>query len=110
MNVSEVMDIDSTGFNSTKLEVGDKITIQKMNVKKVESIGEDVAEFKTVDGERHSFAKTIVGQARSEKWNDLVEKCVEKDASDGLNAWVVEKTAEGTGRPMLALSWFPPKP
>ena len=48
-------------------------------------------------------------RAKSEYWNDGVEKCVSKDASDGLDVYVVEKEAEGTGRIMLALSMFPPK-
>ena len=36
-------------------------------------------------------------------------KCTKKDASDGLDAWVIEKPAEGSNRTMLALSMFPAK-
>ena len=73
------------------------------------SLGSDIVEIKTTEGLRHSFGKTVIGQAKSEYWNDVVEKCVSKDASDGLDVYVVEKEAEGTGRIMLALSMFPPK-
>ena len=78
-------------------------------VKHVETTDADVAEIKTTEGLRHSFGKAIIGQAKSEYWNDVVEKCLDKDASDGLDVWVVEKLAEGTGRTMLSLSMFPPK-
>lgn len=109
MNVSEVLDIEGSFSGSQKLEVGDKITIQEFKVKFVEGVGSDVAEIKTTDGLRHSFGKAVIGQAKSEYWNDLVKKCVEKDAADGLDCWVIERTAEGTNRTMLALSMFPPK-
>ena len=109
MLVSEVLDIETSGSNSVKLEAGDKITIQGFLVKHVDSTDADVAEIKTTKGLRHSFGKAVIGQAKSEYWNDVVDKCLEKDASDGLDVWVVEKTAEGTGRIMLSLSMFPPK-
>lgn len=109
MNVSKVLDIESSHGNSVALRSGDKIIIQGFKVKHVESVGSDVAEIKTTDGMKHSFGKTIIGQARSEYWNDVVEKCLAKDAGDGLDCWVVEKQAEGTGRTMLSLSMFPPK-
>lgn len=109
MLVSDVLDIESSGSNSVKLEAGDKITVQGFTVKHVDTTDADVAEIKTTEGLRHSFGKAIVGQARSEYWNDVVAKCLEKDASDGLDVWVVEKQAEGTGRTMLSLSMFPPK-
>ena len=109
MLVSDVLDIETTGSNSVKLEAGDKITVQGFLVKYIESTGADVAEIKTTKGLRHSFGKAIVGQAKSDYWNDVVEKCLEKDASDGLDIWVVEKLAEGTNRPMLSMSMFPPK-
>ena len=70
---------------------------------------EEVVEISTTEGLRHSFGKTIIGQAKSDYWTDVVEKCVEKDAADGLDAYVVEKEAEKTGRMMLCLSMFPPK-
>ncbi|MFM7796009.1 MAG: hypothetical protein ACKO7N_04525 [Candidatus Nitrosotenuis sp.] len=110
MNVSDVLDIESNYGNSVALKVGDKIVIQGFKVKHVEGVGSDVAEIKTTTGMRHSFGKTIIGQAKSEYWNSVVKKCVDKDASDGLDAWVVEKIAEKTNRPMLSLSMFPPKP
>mgnify|MGYP003661355740 FL=1 len=109
MLVSDVLDIETTGSNSVKLEAGDKITVQGFSTKYIESTGADVAEIKTTKGLRHSFGKAIVGQAKSDYWNDVVEKCLEKDASDGLDIWVVEKLAEGTNRPMLSMSMFPPK-
>lgn len=109
MLVSDVLDIEVSQGNSTALKAGDKVTIQGFNVKFVEQTGADVAEMKTTDGTKHSFGKAIVGQAKSEYWNDVVEKCVKKDASDGLDCWVVERPAEGTGRTMLSLSMFPPK-
>ena len=111
MNVTEVLDIgsESTGSNSTALKAGDKITVKGFNVKYVESTGADVAEIETTEGTRHSFGKAIIGQAKSDYWNDVVEKCLEKDSEDGLDVWVVEKQAEGTNRTMLSLSMFPPK-
>jgi|TARA_R110000824_G_scaffold12395_3_gene54338 hypothetical protein len=109
MNVSEVVDIDGSFQNSTAIIAGDKITIQGFTVKHVESLGSDVAEIKTTSGLRHSFGKAVVGQAKSEYWNDIVTKCIKKDASDGLDVYVVEREAEGTGRMMLSLSMFPPK-
>ena len=109
MLVSDVLDIETSGSNSVKLEAGDKITVQGFLVKYVETTDADVAEIKTTKGLRHSFGKAIIGQAKSDYWNDVVEKCLEKDAADGLDVWVVEKTAEGTGRIMLSLSMFPPK-
>lgn len=110
MLVSDVLDIDTSRSNSVKLEAGDKITVQGFLVKYVETTDADVAEIKTTKGLRHSFGKAVIGQAKSEYWNNVVKKCLEKDAADGLDVWVVEKTAEGTGRTMLSLSMFPPKP
>ena len=60
MNVSEVLDVEGS-FDSTPLKAGDKIIIQKMSIKHVDSVGADVAEIKTTEGQRHSFAKAIVG-------------------------------------------------
>ena len=110
MHVSDVLDIESSYGNSVALKAGDKITIQGFNVKHVEGVGADVAEIKTTEGTKHSFGKTIIGQAKSEYWNDVVQKCLDKDASDGLDCWVIERPAEGTNRNMLSLSMFPPKP
>ena len=80
-----------------------------MELKHVDSVGADVAEITTTEGKRHSFAKAIVGQAKSEHWLFAVTKCVEKDASDGLDAYVIEKPAEGSNRMMLTLSMYPKK-
>lgn len=109
MKVSEVLNMDSSFAQSTALKAGDKIVIQGFNIKPVEDVGADVVELKTTEGLRHSFGKTVIGQAKSDYWINAVAKCVDKDAADGLDAYVVEKIAEGTGRPMLALSMFPPK-
>ena len=106
MNVSEVLDVEGS-FDSTPLKAGDKIVIQKMELKHVDSVGADVAEITTTEGKRHSFAKAIVGQAKSEHWIFAVSKCVEKDASDGLDAYVIEKPAQGSNRMMLTLSMYP---
>ncbi len=38
-----------------------------------------------------------------------VEDVLIIDASDGLNAWCVEKNSTTTGRPMLTLTLFNPK-
>lgn len=108
MNVSEVLDIKQNDNNSKPLHAGDKVTVKGFNVHFVESVGAEVAEIETTEGLRHSFAKAIVGQAKSDYWKDVVEKCIEKDASDGLNAWVVERPATGSGRTLLALSMFEP--
>jgi hypothetical protein len=109
MNVSEVLDIEGSFEPSKPLEKGEKVVIQEMKVTNSEKYNCPVAEIKTTDGLRYSFAKTIIGQADSDKWKDIVEMCVKKDASNGLDAYVVELFAEGSGRPMLALSWYPPK-
>ena len=111
MNVTEVLDIETTEgkSNSIALKAGDKITVQGFSTKYVEGVGSDIAEIETTEGLRHSFGKAIVAQPRRDYWNDVVEKCLDKDASDGLDIWVVEKLAEGTNRPMLSMSMFPPK-
>ena len=109
MNVSEVLDIKGSHENSQKLVAGDKITIQGFKIKNVDEVGAEVVEISTTEGLRHSFGKTVIGQAKSDYWKDVVDKCVDKDAADGLDAYVVEKEAEKTGRMMLCLSMFPPK-
>lgn len=109
MNISEVLDIDGSFEQSRPLEVGEKITIQGFNVKSVEQVGAEVAEIKTTNGLRHSFGKAVIGQAKSAWWNEKVKACLDKDASDGLDAWVTEREAEGTGRQMVSLSAFKPK-
>jgi hypothetical protein len=109
MNVSEVLNIDSSFDRSEKLVAGQKIVIQGFKVKNVEEVGANVVEIQTTEGLRHSFGKAVIGQAKSDYWIDAVKKCVDKDAADGLDTYVVEKEAEGTGRMMLSLSMFPPK-
>jgi len=109
MNVSEVLDVEGS-FESKPLKEGDRICIQKMSIKHVPKYDVDnvkayVAEIETTEGKRHSFAKTIVGQADSKHWTVLVAKCVEKDASDGLDTIVETRTAQPSGRQMLALSF-----
>ena len=109
MNVSEVVDIEGSFQNSVAIKSGDKFTVQGFSVRHVESLGSDIVEIKTTEGLRHSFAKAVVGTAKSEKVHALVDKCLEKDASDGLDCWVVQRIAEGTGRPMIALEFKAPK-
>jgi hypothetical protein len=109
MLISEVSDSTANFEDSKPLEVGDHIVIQGLKVKYVEQYGSDIAEIKTTEGLRHSFAKAVVGTAKSEKVHALVDKCLEKDASDGLDCWVVQRIAEGTGRPMIALEFKAPK-
>tara|TARA_R110002020_G_scaffold11474_3_gene43153 strand:+ start:355 stop:687 length:333 start_codon:yes stop_codon:yes gene_type:complete len=109
MHVSKVLDIDGSFQQTTALVAGEKIVIQGFNVKDAPSVGAKVAEITTTDGLRHSFGKTIIGQAKSDYWIDTVKKCVDADSTDGLDVYVIEREAEGTGRMMLALSMFPPK-
>ena len=109
MKVSEVLDIDGSFERSTPLKAGEVILVQKFNVKFSEEIQSKVAEIQTTKGLRYSFAKTIVGQAESKYWIDTVQKAVDKDASDGLEVYVITKEAEGSGREMLALSMYEPK-
>ena len=109
MHVSKVSDIQGSFEPSKALTAGEKIVIQGFNVKDAESVGSPVAEIQTTEGLRHSFGKTIVGQEKSDYWKDIVTKCVEKYASDGLDCYVIEREAEVTCRIMLALSMFPPR-
>ena len=108
MDLAEVIDIKGNFEKGKKLEAGDKIVINGLNVKETEEYGK-VAEIQTTEGLRYSFAKAIVGMADSEKVKGFVAEALKKDASDGLNAWIVEKTSETSGRPMLALELFAPK-
>ena len=108
MNVTEVLDMGGASESSKPLAAGDTLKVLKFSVKYVDKIGADVAEITTPEGVRHTYAKSIVGQAKSEYWNDIVKKCVDKDASDGLDVWVLEKQATGSNRMMLTLSMFEP--
>ena len=110
MDISEVSDTPSGSFgDSTPLSKGEKITIQAFNVKHNEEYDSDVAEISTTNGLRYTYAKAIVGQAKSPWWNEKVADCVKKDAADGLTTYVIEREAEGTGRAMLALTAYKPK-
>jgi len=108
MNVTEVIEIEGSTPQSRPLVPGEKLVVQKFEVKNVEKVGADCAEISTTEGLRYTFAKAIVGQARSDYWIDCVKKCVEKDASDGLNVWVIEKVSNTSGRTMLSLTMYEP--
>ena len=109
MDLAEISDIQSSSYEKgTKLKAGDFIIIQGLSIKNTQEYG-DVAEIKTTEGLRYSFGKAIIGLAKSEKMKGHVAKAIKKDASDGLNAWCVEKNSTTTGRPMLTLSLFEPK-
>ena len=109
MKLSEVLDIDGTFERSTPLKAGDHISIQSCKEKHVEEVQASCVEIQTTEGLRHSFGKTIIGQLKSDYYQNAIKAGQEKDASDGVEFWVVEKEAEGTGRMMLALSMYPPK-
>ena len=86
------------------MKKGDSITIQGFKVKHNSKYDSNMIEIKTTDGLRHTFAKTIVGQGKPDGWwSEQVEKCVALDASDGLDAVVVERESNTTGNKMLAL-------
>ena len=103
MNLSKVLEPEPMQ-ESTKLQKGDKITIQGFKIKHSAKFDSDLVEITTTEGLRHTFAKTIIGQSKPDGWwVEQVAKCVALDASDGLNAVVVERIAEPSGRPMLAL-------
>ena len=103
MNISKVLDPEERE-DSTPLKKGDAITIQGFKVKHNSKYDSDMIEIKTTDGLRHTFAKTIVGQGKPDGWwSEQVEKCVALDASDGLDAVVVERESNTTGNKMLAL-------
>ena len=109
MNVSEVLDIKpSDNTKGQPIHPGDHFTVTGFEVKSVESVGADCALIHTKEGEYYSFAKAVVGQAKSEWWKGAVEKTLEKDASDGLNVWVVENPALGSDRTLISLSAFDP--
>ena len=108
MHISEIVDMGEN-TNSTPLKAGDFIKITKMSVKETEK--GKVAEIDTSNsGKRYSFGKAVIGKAESKIWNQRVSEAVHKDASDGLDVWVTEEIAKGSGRPMLQLSWFEPRP
>ena len=108
MNVTEVLEIEGASPTSKPIVVGEKFVVQKFEVKDVEKVGAKCAEITTTEGLRYTFAKAIVGQAKSPFWLEAVKKCVEKDASDGLNVWVQEKKSNTSGRPMLSLTMYEP--
>ena len=108
MHISKLVDMGDNA-DSTPLKVGDFLKITKMSTKEVEGKGL-VAEIETSNtGKRYSFGKAVIGKANSEIWNQRVAEAVAKDAADGLDVWVTEEIAKGSGRPMLQMSWFAPK-
>ena len=112
MNISKVLDPE-TKEDSTKLNVGDVITVQGFKVKHSSKYDSDLVEIQTTEGLRHTFAKAIVGQARGKDgntwWADQVAKCVALDASDGLDCVVVERESNTSGNKMLALETIKPE-
>lgn len=107
MHISEISEVSGNDFG-TKLQVGDFLKILKMSVKETDK--GKVAEIETSNtGKRYSFGKAVIGKAESKRWNEEVAKAVAKDSSDGLDVWVTEEIATGSGRPMLQLSWYAPK-
>jgi len=107
MHISEISEVSGNDFG-TKLQVGDFLKILKFSVKETDK-GE-VAEIETSNtGKRYSFGKAVLGKAKSQRWNEEVAKAVAKDSADGLDVWVTEEIATGSGRPMLQLSWFAPR-
>ena len=110
MNISEVLDIEPSEQSDSKpLTAGLHLVVKGFDKHFVEKVGSECAEIETTDGKYYSFAKAVVGQASSEWWKDVVAKAVEKDASSGLDIWVVERVSNSSGRPMLALSAYEPK-
>ena len=110
MNISEVLDIEPSEHSDSKpLTAGLHILVKGFSKHFVEKVGSECAEIETTDGIYYSFAKAVVGQASSPWWKDVVAKAVEKDASSGLDIWVVERTSNTSGKPMLALSAYEPK-
>tara|TARA_R110002020_G_scaffold233_4_gene1227 strand:- start:11212 stop:11544 length:333 start_codon:yes stop_codon:yes gene_type:complete len=109
MNISKVLEPENRE-DSTSLEKGDKLTIQGFRIKHNSKYDSDLVEIKTTDGLRYTYAKTIVGQGKPDGWwAEQVEKCVALDASDGLDCQVVERIAEPSGNPMLALETIKPE-
>ena len=109
MNVSEVLDIKpSSDTKGQSIHPGDHFTVTGFETKMVDSVGAECALIHAKEGEYYSFAKAVVGQAKSDWWKGAVEKTLAKDASDGLNVWVVEKPALGSNRTLISLSAFEP--
>ena len=109
MNVSEVLDIKPSSDTKGKpIHPGDQFTVTGFETKMVDSVGAECALIHAKEGEYYSFAKAVVGQSKSDWWKGAVEKTLEKDASDGLNVWVVEKPAQGSNRTLISLSAFEP--
>ena len=109
MNVSEVLDIKpSSDTKGQPIHPGDRFTVTGFETKMVDSVGAECALIHAKEGEYYSFAKAVVGQSKSDWWKGAVEKTLAKDASDGLNVWVVEKPAQGSNRTLISLSAFEP--
>ena len=114
MNISKVLEPAEVEYeDSVSLKKDDRITIQGFKIKHSSKFNSDLVEIKTTDGLRHSYAATIVGQARGKDgktwWADQVAKCVALDASDGLDCVVVERESNTSGNKMLALETIKPE-
>ena len=109
MNISKVLEPEQRE-ESTPLKKGDELTIQGFKIKHNSKYDSDLVEVQTTEGLRHTYAKTIVGQAKPDGWwAEQIAKCVDLDASDGLDCKVVERIAEPSGNPMLALETVKPE-
>ena len=108
MHLSEISDIGSTDYG-TKVVTGDHLKITKTSVKEVDGKGM-CAEIETSNsGKRYSFAAAIVGSSKSDQFNAWVDEAVKKDASDGLDVWVVTKASNTSPfRPMLSFVFKEP--
>ena len=56
MNVTEVVEIEGSQPQSKPLVAGEKLVVQKFNVKNVEKVGAACAEISTTEGLRYTFA------------------------------------------------------
>ena len=98
----------SSDTKGQPIHPGDRFTVTGFETKMVDSVGAECALIHAKEGEYYSFAKAVVGQSKSDWWKGAVEKTLAKDASDGLNVWVVEKPALGSNRTLISLSAFEP--
>ena len=104
MNISKVLEPEQRE-ESTPLKKGDELTIQGFKIKHNSKYDSDLVEVQTTEGLRHTYAKSIVGQAKPDGWwSEQIAKC-----SDGLDCKVVERIAEPSGNPMLALETVKPE-
>ena len=112
MHLSEVSET-SNDFG-TKLQPGDHIKVLKMSVKKdVETKygKQDIAIFETSNcGPRYSMGAALKGIAKSDKVQESLKEILALDASDGLDLYIVTKTAEPSGNEMLGVEFKNPAP